>query len=103
MTLTYSPLISAPVTAALQAKERFVLAALRELPAEGEFRWTTWTEPGKPDCYVLRHASDGDRCLAWVAPDEIRRKLTEAFIRERIRGRARTVPGSDSAHGPSAG
>lgn len=95
MTLTYSPLLSAPVTAALQAKERFVLAALRALPAEGEFRWTTWTTPGEPDCYVLRHTSDSDRCLVWFSLNELQRKLTETFISAALGGRARTAPGRE--------
>ncbi len=93
MTLTYSPLLSAPVTAALQAKERFVLAALRALPAEGEFRWTAWTAPGAPDCYVLRHTTDNDRCLVWFSQHELQRKLTETFIAEAIGGRSRTTAG----------
>jgi hypothetical protein len=95
MTLTYSSLLSAPVTAALQAKERFVLAALRTLPAEGEFRWTTWTTPGEPDCYVLRHTSDSDRCLVWFSLNELQKKLTETFIAAVIGGRTRTVPGNE--------
>ena len=95
MTITYSPLLSAPVTAALQAKERFVLAALRALPAEGEFRWTAWTTPGQPDCYVLRQASEADRCLVWFSLNELQRKLTEAFIAAAVGGRARTVPGKE--------
>lgn len=95
MTITYSSLLSAPVTAALQAKERFVLAALRALAAEGEFRWTTWTEPGAPDCFVLRHASDNDRCLVWFSLNELQRKLTEAFIAAAIRDGRRTVPGKE--------
>ena len=95
MTITYSPLLSAPVTAALQAKERFVLAALRALPAEGEFRWTTWTTPGQPDCYVLRHASDDDRSLVWFSLNELQRKLTETFVTSSIRDGRRTVPGKE--------
>ena len=95
MTLTYSPLLSAPVTAALQAKERFVLAALSALPADGEFRWTTWTTRGEPDCYVLRNTRDSDRCLVWFSLNEIQRKLTETFIATAIRGQARTVPGKE--------
>lgn len=99
MTITYSPLLSAPVTAALQAKERFVLAALRALPADGEFRWTTWTTPDQPDCYVLRHASDNDRCVVWFSLKELQKKLTEDFILTSIRNRGRKTPGEEQTGG----
>ncbi len=93
LNIVYSPLLSAAVTAALQAKERFVLAALKALPAEGAFRWTTWTTPGAPDCYVLRPADDNDRCVVWFSLAEIQRQLTEARIASAIGEQKRTTPG----------
>lgn len=93
MDIAYSPLISAVVTAALQARERYVRTALSALPAEGSFRWTTWTLPDGSDCYVLRHICKNDRCVVWFSQSEIQRTFTEERITTVIIEQKRTTPG----------
>ena len=95
MTITYSPLLSAPLTAALQARERYVREALRALPAEGSFRWTLATTADGAEFVALRHVCDGDRCVVWFSHPEILRKFTESRIAELIRGQKRTTPGTE--------
>lgn len=93
MNITYSPLLSATVMAALQSRERYVSAALNALPAQGSFRWTTWTFPDGHDCYVLRHVCDEDRCVVWFSLDELQRKFTEEHIATCLREQKRLTPG----------
>lgn len=100
MHITYSSMLSAPVIAALQSRERYVRAALTALPAEGSFRWTTWPLRDGSDCYVLRHVCDNDRCLVWFSQNEIQRKFTEERIAALIRGQKRTTPGEEKQETP---
>ena len=95
MQITYSPLLSAPVIAALQSRERYVRTALSAVPAEGSFRWIAWPLPDGADCFVLRHTCDNDRCMAWFSLNDIQRKLTEALITSVICGKTRTTPGTE--------
>ena len=93
MTITYSSLLSAAYTAALQARERYVLAALKSLPLEGSFRWTVSTAADGSEYIALRHACDGDRCVVWFARGEVQRKFTEERITTLIREQKRAVLG----------
>jgi hypothetical protein len=102
MEIHYSPLLSAPAIAALQARERFVRTALRALPADGAFRWTTYPLPDGSDGYVLRHTDAADRCLVWLSLNDLQRKLTETRITTLIAGRTRTCPGKDTPVPPCA-
>jgi len=95
MHITYSSLLSAPVIAALQSRERYVRAALTALPADGSFRWTTWPLQDDSDCYVLRHVCDNDRCVVWFNQSEIQRKWTETYIATLIQGQKRIHPGKE--------
>jgi len=100
MNITYSPLLSAPVIAALQSRERYIRAALGALPAEGSFHWTTWPLQDGDDCYVLRHACDDDRCVVWFSQSEIKRAFTETRIATLIRGQKRVTPGKEEPGAP---
>ncbi len=102
MNISYSSLISAPVIAALQARERYVRAALSALPAEGSFRWTTWPLADGAECFVLRHICDNDRCVVWFRQSEIQRKFTEARIASAIRDQKRSTPGQEQTGAPGA-
>jgi hypothetical protein len=97
MNLTYSPLLSAAFTAALQARERYVLAALKSLPLEGSFRWSTSATADGTEYITLRHASAEGRCIVWFTRGEVQRKFTEERIATLIRAQTRTVPGQGHA------
>lgn len=102
MQITYSPLLSAPVMAALQSRERYVRTALSAVPAEGSFRWTACPLPDGSDCFVLRHTCDNDRCMVWFSLNDVQRKLTEALIKTVICGKTRTTPGAEELEKPCA-
>ncbi len=95
MTITYAPLLSAAYTAALQARERFVAAALKSIPLEGSFRWTETMTADGGEYITLRHVCADDRCVVWFTHKEIQRAFTEARITTLIREQKRTVPGQE--------
>ena len=91
MTITYSSLLNAAYTAALQARERFVIAALKSMPLEGSFRWTTTTLADGSEYVTFRHVCDNDRCIVWFTHRELIRKFTEERITALICEQKRTV------------
>ena len=95
MTITYSSLLSATYTAVLQARERFVIAALKSVPLEGSFRWTTATTPDGLEYVTLRHVCDADRCVVWFTHRELLRTFTEQRITTLIREQKRNEPGKE--------
>lgn len=96
MHITYSSMLSAPVIAALQSRERYIRAALTALPTKGSFHWTAWPMRDGSDCYVLRQSGDNDRCLVWFTQNEIQRKFTEERITAEIREQKRVTPGKEA-------
>ena len=92
MTITYSSLLSATYIAVLQARERYVLAALKSLPLEGSFRWTECMTADGKVFITLRH-TDNNHCIVWFARSEVQRQFTEEHITTLIREQKRTVPG----------
>lgn len=95
MTITYSPLLSAAFTAALQARERYVVTVLKSMPLEGSFRWTATTTADGNEYVTFWHVCENDRCIVWFTRNEIQRKLTEERITTLIREQKRTVPGQE--------
>ncbi len=95
MTITYSALLSAAFTAALQARERYVITALKSMPLEGSFRWTSTTTADGNEYITLRHLCDNDRCVAWFTRKEVQRAFTEERITALIREQKRIVPGQE--------
>ena len=96
MTIRYSTLLSAPVIAALQARERYVRTALQAFHPCTVFLWTTSILPDGTEYVVLRCEPEDNRCLAWFTHTEIKRKLTEEHIHHVIQQQNRTVPGKET-------